>query len=310
MAQYTDTILMVQPVSFYYNEETAVNNYFQKEPERDEDVIQKLALQEFNSFVEKLRNHGVEVIVVKDNHKENTPDSVFPNNWFSTHEDGAVILYPMFAENRRKERRPDLQEILQNNGFIVDRIVDLSASEDSDKFLEGTGSMILDHDNQILYAAISPRTDKDLVLQWCEKMDFTPLMFRAVQSVEDQRIPIYHTNVMLTVGDKYAVVCLETIDDEQQRAQVIESLNKTEKEIIAITEEQMHKFAGNMLQVANKQGEKFLVMSQQAYNSLTEEQIENLEKHNNLITVAIPTIEKLGGGSARCMMAEVFLPVS
>lgn len=310
MAQYTDTIFMVQPISFYYNEETAINNFFQKEPERDEDVVQALALKEFNSFVEKLRNHGVEVIVVKDTKAENTPDSVFPNNWFSTHENGAVILYPMFAENRRKERRDDLREILQQNGFEIDRIEDLSASEDNDLFLEGTGSMIFDHDNQIVYAAISPRTDKDLVLKWCEKMDHTPLMFTASQTVNDERSPIYHTNVMLTIADNYAVVCLESIDDEQERARLIESFDKTGKEIIEITEKQMHSFAGNMLQVSSKQGEKYLVMSQQAFNSLEEEQIQRLENYNNLITVAIPTIEKLGGGSARCMMAEIFLPVS
>lgn len=309
MKQYTNTILMIEPVDFRYNEETAVNNYFQSQIEESQETIQQKALAEFQGMVSKLREHGVNVIVLKDTSEPHTPDSIFPNNWISFHENKMVALYPMFAKNRRDERREeDVLELLSEKGFEVEEIMDYTSAEEDDIFLEGTGSIILDRVNRIAYAAISPRTDEGLFLEFCEDFEYTPIIFEANQTVNGERMPIYHTNVMMCVADQYAVICLDTIDNKSEKKVVVESLKASGKEIIAISEEQMHQFAGNMLQVGGMGEAKFLVMSQTAYNSLTPEQIQTIEKYNPIIAVDIHTIETLGGGSARCMMAEVFLP--
>lgn len=309
MKQYTNTILMIEPVDFRYNEETAVNNYFQSQIEESQETIQQKALAEFQGMVSKLREHGVNVIVLKDTLEPHTPDSIFPNNWISFHENKMVALYPMFAKNRRDERREeDVLELLGEKGFDVEEIMDYTSAEEDDIFLEGTGSIILDRVNRIAYAAISPRTDEGLFLEFCEDFEYTPIIFEANQTVNGERMPIYHTNVMMCVADQYAVICLDTIDNKSEKKAVVESLKATGKEIIAISEEQMHQFAGNMLQVGGMGEAKYLVMSQTAYNSLTPEQIQTIEQYNPIIAVDIHTIETLGGGSARCMMAEVFLP--
>ena len=297
---------MIEPIAFGYNAETAENNYFQVE-QKGED-IQAKALAEFNVFVEKLRAKGINVITVKDTLEPHTPDSIFPNNWVSFHKDGKVVLYPMFATNRRVERRADIIESIQNQGFEVAEIDDWSSSENQSLFLEGTGSMIFDHDNKIAYGSVSLRLDEKLFREFCSKYGFTPVVFHSFQTVGEERLPIYHTNVMMCVADKFVVICLDCIDDEAERNNVIETIKNSGKEIIEISEAQMQQFAGNMLQVQNKDGEKFLVMSQTAYQSLNSEQVSNIEKYCEIIYSDLNTIEVNGGGSARCMLAEVFLP--
>lgn len=306
--QYTNTILMVEPVNFNYNPQTAVNNYFQNQVDEEAEKIQAQALAEFKNMVSTLRSKGVNVITIKDTDKPHTPDSIFPNNWISFHEDGTVVQYPMYAENRRLERREeDVLALLEEKGFNIIDVLDYTSAEAEEIYLEGTGSIILDRQNEIAYAAISQRTDEELFIEFCEELEYSPVIFTANQTVNGERLPIYHTNVMMCVADEYAVICLSTIDDKKQRKYVVENLKDTEKEIIAITEEQMHQFAGNMLQVGGL-WQKYLVMSQTAFDSLTTEQISAIEKYNPILPVKIDLIEKLGGGSARCMMAEVFLP--
>ena len=304
--QTASTVLMVEPIAFGYNAQTAENNYFQVE-QKDAD-IQTKALEEFNSFVDKLKSKGINVITVKDTLDPHTPDSIFPNNWVSFHDDGKVVLYPMFAPNRRVERRSDILEILKDSGFEITEIDDLSHFEDQDRFLEGTGSMIFDHDHNIAYGSVSLRLDEELFRQFCQKFGFRPVVFHSYQNAGEQRLPIYHTNVMMCVADKFVVICLDCIDDELEREKVQEVIKSTGKEIIEISEDQLQQFAGNMLQVQNKAGDKFLVMSESAYKSLTTEQISAIEKYCEIIYSDLNTIETNGGGSARCMLAEVFLP--
>lgn len=297
---------MIEPIAFGYNAETAKNNYFQVEQKGAD--IQSKALAEFKIFVEKLRSKGINVITVKDTIDPHTPDSIFPNNWVSFHKDGKVVLYPMFASNRRVERREDIIETIKNQGFEVDEIDDWSLPEIQGHFLEGTGSMIFDHDNKIAYGSVSLRLNENLFRQFCEKYGFTPVVFHSFQTVGEERLPIYHTNVMMCVADQFVVICLDCIDDEAERGNVIETITNSGKEIIEISEAQMQQFAGNMLQVQNKDGEKFLVMSQTAYQSLNQDQVSSIEKYCEIIYSDLNTIEVNGGGSARCMLAEVFLP--
>ena len=303
--QTTDTVLMIEPIAFGFNEQTAVNNYFQVQ---QEGKVQEKALEEFHSFVEKLRAKGINVLTIKDTIDPKTPDSIFPNNWVSFHNDGKVVLYPMFAPNRRVERRTDILETLKVKGFEITEIEDLSHFENQQKFLEGTGSMIFDHDHKIAYGSVSLRLDEELFRQFCTKFGFRPVVFHSYQNAGDQRLPIYHTNVMMCVADKFVVICLDCIDDELEREKVQEVIKSTQKEIIEISEDQMQQFAGNMLQVQNEAGEKFLVMSESAYRSLTAQQISAIEKYCEIIYSDLNTIETNGGGSARCMLAEVFLP--
>lgn len=306
--QVTNTILMIRPVNFRMNEQTAVNNYFQEDLSIKNDEINSKAQKEFDDFITKLRNHGVNVIVVDDKKETDTPDSIFPNNWISFHESGTVCVYPMFAENRRKERREDIFDILEGHGFRIDNVVDYTAAEEEGVFLEGTGSILKDRVNQKAYCALSERADEDLFIEFCEDFDCFPVIFTANQTVNGERLPIYHTNVMMAMAETFAVICSDTIDDKKERKNVVDHLKKDGREIIYITEEQMYQFAGNMLQVIGANNERFMVMSSAAYNSLDKARIDAIEKHCKIIHSPLDTIETCGGGSARCMMAEVFLP--
>ncbi|MGL2966900.1 citrulline utilization hydrolase CtlX [Flavobacterium sp. XGLA_31] len=311
MKQTTNSILMIRPVAFRMNEQTAVNNYYQKVLDGlSPETVNAKAQAEFDAFVNKLRKVGVNVVVVEDTLEPNTPDSIFPNNWISFHENGDVVLYPMFAENRRAERREDILDILEDDGFEINEIMDYTLAEEDNVFLEGTGSLLLDRENGKAYCALSPRADEELMIEFCEDFEFTPVIFEAYQTVNGERKLIYHTNVMMTLGDTFAVICADCIDDKKERKMVLDSLRGDDKEIILITEEQVNNFAGNMLEVKGKNDERFLVMSESAYKSLTKKQIAQLEAHVEIIHSSLDTIEACGGGSARCMMAEIFLPKS
>jgi hypothetical protein len=309
MLQTTNSILMIRPVNFRMNEQTAVNNYYQKVlKDLLPATVNQKAQGEFDAFVEKLRGFGVDVVVVSDTKELDTPDSIFPNNWVSFHADATVALYPMFAENRRLERREDVLEELEKNGFLIENIVDYTSAEDEQVYLEGTGSMILDRENKKAYCALSPRADEDLFIEFCEDFEYTPVAFTSYQTVDNKREAIYHTNVMMCVAETFAVVCLSTIDDKSERKNLLKSLKEDKKQVIDITEEQVTNFAGNMLQVKGANDEPFLVMSQAAHECLTQSQISQINRHCKIISSSLATIEACGGGSARCMMAEVFLP--
>lgn len=308
MMQITNTILMIRPVNFRMNEQTAVNNYFMEEMDLKNQAINAKAQSEFDVFVNALRNKGVEVIVIDDTKEFDTPDSIFPNNWISFHENGTVVIYPMFAENRRNERREDILDILEDKGFKIKDVVDYTSAEEQGVFLEGTGSILMDRINQKVYCALSDRAHEDLIIEFCEDFDCFPVIFTANQTVDGQRLPIYHTNVMMAMGEDFAVICLDTIDDKKERKNVVSHLKKDGKELIKITEAQMHQFAGNMLEVRGADDNRFLVMSSAAYNSLDPKQLAQIEKRCEIIHSPLDTIETCGGGSARCMMAEVFLP--
>lgn len=309
MQQTTNTILMIRPVNFRMNEQTAVNNYYQKVLENTlPSAVNANAQKEFDTYVDKLRSFGINVIVVSDTEDFDTPDSIFPNNWISFHENGTVGLYPMFAENRRQERREDVLEAIEKAGFLIDDVMDYTSAEEEDIFLEGTGSIILDRKHRKAYCALSPRADEELFVEFCEDFEYTPVIFESNQTVDGERKAIYHTNVMMCLGETFAVICLDSIDDKKERKNVLKHLKGDKKEVIAITEKQVNNFAGNMLQVRGNNDQRYLVMSQAAYNSLTEHQIKTIEKHCPIISSSLDTIEACGGGSARCMMAEVFLP--
>ena len=311
MNQTTNSILMIRPVAFRMNEQTAVNNYYQKVLENTTpSTVNAKAQNEFDAFVEKLRKVGVNVIVVEDTLDPDTPDSIFPNNWISFHENGDVTLYPMFAENRRAERREDILDILEDKGFVINEIMDYTSAEEDGFFLEGTGSIVLDRDNGKAYCALSPRADEELFIEFCEDYDLAPVIFEAFQTVEGERKQIYHTNVMMCLAETFAVICADCIDDKKERKMVLDSLRGDEKEIILITEAQLNNFAGNMLEVIGANERRYLVMSASAYQSLTKKQIAQLEEHLTILKVNLDTIEACGGGSARCMMAEIFLPAA
>ena len=308
MKQTTNTILMIRPVNFRMNEQTAVNNYFQEEIDFKNAEVNTKAQEEFDAFVEKLKHVGVNVIVENDDLELDTPDSIFPNNWVSFHQNGDVALYPMFAENRRRERREDVFLRLEKEGFKINNFIDYTEAEDDDVFLEGTGSLVLDRVNRKAYCALSPRADEGLFIEFCEDFEFTPIVFTANQTVNGNRLPIYHTNVMMCIAETFAVICLDTIDDKKERNNVVNHLESDGKQIIKITEAQMHQFAGNMLQVSGEGDKLYLVMSQSAHNSLMPEQIDKIEIHCPILSSSLELIETCGGGRARCMMAEVFLP--
>ena len=309
MKQTTNSIVMIRPVAFRMNEQTAVNNYYQK-------VIDGLlpatvnakAQQEFDTFVEKLRAVGIDVTVIDDTMEPSTPDSIFPNNWISFHENGDVALYPMFAENRREERREEILDLLEDKGFVIHNIVDYTSAEEDGFYLEGTGSLILDRANSKAYCALSPRADEELFIEFCEDFDYAPVIFEAFQTVEGERKLIYHTNVMMCLGETFAVICSDCIDDKKERKMVLDNLKENNKEVILITEAQMSNFAGNMLEVLGANDKRYVIMSAAAHNCLTPKQVEQLEKHAEIVSSSLDTIEACGGGSARCMMAEIFLP--
>jgi hypothetical protein len=309
MKQTTNSILMIRPVAFRMNEQTVVNNYYQKVlDELLPATVNAKAQQEFDAFVEKLTAVGVDVIVVDDTLNPDTPDSVFPNNWISFHENGDVALYPMFAENRRHERREEILDLLEEKGFVINNIVDYTSAEEDGFFLEGTGSLLLDRANAKAYCALSPRADEELFIEFCEDFDYAPVIFEAFQTVDSERKLIYHTNVMMCLGDTFAVICSDCIDDKKERKMVLDHLKVDGKEVILITEAQMNNFAGNMLEVRGANDKRYLVMSTAAHQSLTPKQIAQLERHAEILSSSLDTIEACGGGSARCMMAEIFLP--
>ncbi len=306
--QITNTILMVRPVNFRMNEQTAVNNYFQEDLALKNQKINEQAQQEFDAFVTALREKGVNVIVVDDRKDLDAPDSIFPNNWVSFHEDGTVGLYPMFAENRRRERREDILDLLEQRGYIIENIMDYTSAEEEGFYLEGTGSIVLDRVNEKAYCALSARADEELFIEFCEDFEYTPVVFTANQSVAGSRKPIYHTNVMMCLGETFAVICLDSIDDKKEKKNIVSHLKQDGKEIIAITEQQMHHFAGNMLQVMGMGNRRYLAMSSAAHDSLSLMQLDKLKAHCEIVHSSLDTIEACGGGSARCMMAEIFLP--
>jgi hypothetical protein len=309
MKQTTNSILMIRPVAFRMNEQTAVNNYYQKVLDGLlPATVNAKAQQEFDDFVEKLRAVGVDVTVVDDTLNPDTPDSIFPNNWISFHENADVALYPMFAVNRRAERREEILDMLEDKGFKIENIVDYTEAEDDGFFLEGTGSLLLDRANEKAYCALSPRADEELFIEFCEDFDYAPILFEAFQTVNGERKLIYHTNVMMCLGETFAVICADCIDDKKERKMVLDNLKKDNKEIVLITEAQVNTFAGNMLEVRGTDGKRYLVMSTAAHQSLTPKQIGQLEKHATILSSSLDTIEACGGGSARCMMAEIFLP--
>ena len=309
MQQTTNTILMIRPASFRMNEQTAVNNFYQQKMSGVLPAsINAKAQEEFDAFVLQLKAVGVEVVVIEDTKQPDTPDALFPNNWISFHENGDVAIYPMFAENRRLERREDVLEILEEKGFLIENVVDYSEAEEEEIYLEGTGSMVLDRQHRKAYCALSPRADEELFIEFCEDFEYTPVLFTAKQTVNGRREEIYHTNVMMCVGETFAVVCLDSIVDKSEKKNVLKHLKADKKEVIAILEEQVTQFAGNMLQVIGANNERYLVMSTSALESLTNQQLQTLKKHTKIIHSSLQTIETCGGGSARCMMAEVFLP--
>lgn len=302
--QTTSNILLVRPASFGFNHQTSESNAFQHSINESHAAIQQKVNEEFNGFVATLQAKGLNVIVADDTKNPIKPDAIFPNNWTSFHADGTVVLYPMFAPNRRLERRLDIIETLKKQ-FKVTAIIDLAVYESDYKFLEGTGSIVFDHDNKIAYACLSPRTHQELLLQLCHYINYTPHYFFAY---DENGKEIYHTNVMMCIGEKFAVICLQSITSINERHAVLTSLTKTGHEIIDISLEQMNHFAGNMLALQSGTGERLLALSQSAYDSLTLQQKEQLAKYCEFIPLPITTIETIGGGSARCMIAELFLP--
>jgi hypothetical protein len=297
---------MVRPASFGFNEETAANNAFQSNDQAlGKDQISQAAIQEFDAFVEKLRSYGVNVIVAEDSPFPAKPDAVFPNNWISFHDDGTVYTYPMYAPARRVERQEGIVKQIGRQ-FLINKKVQLEEFESIDQFLEGTGSMIFDRQNKLVYACLSPRTSLDLLHRFCKQIRYEPVAFHALDGKGQE---IYHTNVMMALGETFVVICMETVRDEEERDMLLEKFEETNKEIIEISLAQMMEFAGNMLQVRNETGETFLVMSERAYQSLNKQQVAAIQAHTNILYSPIPTIETYGGGSARCMMAEVFLPL-
>jgi hypothetical protein len=296
--QTASRILMIRPAHFAFNAQTAVNNAFQKAGEAD---VQQHALQEFDDLVEILRVNQIDVTVINDTELPHTPDSIFPNNWLSFHAPDQLVLYPMFANNRRLERKPAVLEFARLSGYTP--VLDLTSYENENQFLEGTGSMVLDRESKIAYACLSARTHLAVLQKYCEEMNYTPCTFHAFDA---RQTPIYHTNVMMCIAKELAVVCLESIHDSAERKQLEQTLNSTRKQVIEISLTQVDCFAGNMLQVQNQKGQRLMVMSSQAFQSLTTMQVQKLTLQNKIIHSPLNTIERLGGGSARCMMAEMF----
>ena len=294
-------ILMVRPYQFYFNQQTAANNFFQSNVNIEN--ANELAIAEFDAMVEKLRAHQIKVNVVQDTKDPSTPDSIFPNNWVSTHEGGTLCLYPMFAQNRRAERKSTVIDFLESN-YKIENTLDLTDLEKEGIFLEGTGSMVLDHQNKLAYGCLSERLDKNAFYEWCDKMQFKAIAFKAV---DDKAQPIYHTNVMMCMGDQFVVICLDSIPNEKEKQMLVDSFDQTNKEVITISQDQLNHFAGNMLQVFDINEKPHLIMSEQAHTSLDPAQVKSLEKYNPILPISIPTIEALGGGSTRCMMAEIYL---
>ena len=306
MDQSTNTVVMIRPIIFARNEQTAVNNYFQQLDSLGFGDSSMAAIREFDELVSKLRCNGINVVVWQDNPEPYTPDSIFPNNWISFHENNSAFVYPMYAPNRRQERLNDITSRINTAGFELKQVINLSKYEDEGKYLEGTGSLVLDRMNKVAFAAISERTNQEVLNDWSIKSGYRVVAFSAFHSVNGKRLPVYHTNVIMSICSDVAVICLESIDDLEERSMVKSSLEQFRK-IVLITEEQVNHFAGNMLELRNSTGKKYLVMSERAYKSLNPDQKAALEESMELLYSPLETIENLGGGSARCMIAEVFL---
>ena len=300
--QITDTILMIRPAAFGPNEETATTNFFQGQQSKNE-FVQQLALNEFNNMIGILRKHDINVIVIDDTPAPVKPSAIFPNNWLSTSPEGIVSLFPMYASNRRPEKRDDILQLLAEK-FVIKAVQDWSEFEVEGKFLEGTGSMVIDHENKVIYTCHSPRTDMSVLEKFANANKYRAIAFLAT---DKNGQPVYHTNVVMTLGEDFAVLCEEAIEEEWELIAIRQLLDSSGHDVIRITKEQMHCFAGNMLQVKNTKSEKFLVMSQTAFDTLYDDQKEALSARNILLPVPIPVIEQTEGGSVRCMMAEVFL---
>jgi hypothetical protein len=297
------TLLMVRPAAFGYNDETAANNYFQHNTVMDRETLQQTALAEFDAMVNLLRSHDVDVLVLEDSKEPPKPDAIFPNNWISTSPDGKIFVYPMYAPNRRTEKRGEILDQLARE-FVVNDLQDWSEFEVEGRFLEGTGSMVIDFDHEMIYAAISERTNLSVLEKFASGNGFQAIVFLAT---DKDGQPVYHTNVVMALGEKFAILCEEAIEEEWELIAVTQLLESSHHTIIQITREQMHAFAGNMLEVKNKKGESLIVLSQTAMDSLRTDQLKKLESYGKLIPVAVPTIENVEGGSVRCMMAEIFL---
>jgi len=304
--QTTDQLLMIRPSCFYTNEQTARNNYFQKQTDECQRSTTAKAQQEFDDFVGELRSHGVKVYVWQDPEEPQTPDALFPNNWVSFHNPLTLVTYPMYAVNRQMEVSNAPIKFLESKGLFFTKKLDFTSHISSNVFLEGTGSMVLDRVNKIAYCARSERTNPILIDMFCQKMGYSAVVFSSLQSVNGQRKPIYHTNVMMSVGLDFALVCLDSVDDTNERNVLIRSLEKSEKKIIELTEDQIHQFAGNVLELQSASGNRLLAMSSTAYFALTDSQKEEFSSNLTMLHSPLPTIERLGGGSARCMMAELF----
>lgn len=302
----TDHVLMVRPASFRANEQTAANNYYQKHTALTAAQSLLQAQSEFDTLASCLRMNNIKVTVVQDTLTPDTPDALFPNNWFALLGKGQLVLFPMFAENRRAERSNSIIETLSKEGYEVTDTVDYSVYEQKQHFLEGTGSMVLDHQNRIAYCALSARADAHLFHLFCEAFNFKPVVFHAYQTVGIARLLIYHTNVMMVVAPAFALVCLDAVDDPMERASLQDSLTFSGKVVIPLTEKQLTQFAGNMLALTATDGTALLVMSTRAYDALTTKQLLQLQQYVKLVHSPIPTIEDLGGGSVRCMLAEVY----
>ena len=305
--QTTNQLLMIRPSCFYTNEQTATNNYFQQQTQESQGTSTAKAQQEFDDFVSELRSHGVSVYVWQDSIEPNTPDALFPNNWISFHNPKTIVTYPMYAPNRQMEVSKAPIKFLESKGFLFSNRIDFTSFISSNQYLEGTGSMVLDRVNQIAYCARSERTNPILIDMFCEKMGYTAVVFSSFQSVNGQRQPIYHTNVMMSVGIDFAIVCLDSIDDTGERNVLIRSLEKSGKKIIELTENQIHQFAGNVLELQSDKGKRLIAMSTSAFHALTDSQKSALSSKLTIVHSPLPTIEQLGGGSSRCMMAELFM---
>lgn len=300
--QTTSKIIMVRPAAFGFNIETAANNTFQHAPQETPEAVKALAIEEFDRLVDRLQSEDVEVKVIQDTPFPVTPDAIFPNNWISFHEDGSIVTYPMFAGLRREERREEIIKDLEQE-FLVSQRLDFERFESQNLFLEGTGSMVLDREHNIAYACLSPRTDPTILEKWCSEMGYTPFTFIAKYQEQE----IYHTNVMMAIGDGIAVVCLEVIEPASRGDELYTHLSSFGREVVVLRKAQIGSFAGNMLAIRNKKGEQLMVMSKSAYQSLDEEQLKMISRHARIISSDIPTIETIGGGSVRCMIAENFL---
>ena len=297
------TILMIRPAAFGYNPETAFNNYFQSPSSLSREDIQLSAIKEFDNMVRLLKKHEINVMVMDDTPEPAKPDAIFPNNWFSTSPEGLMAVYPMYAPSRRAEKRDDILRWIKEN-FLVNDLQDWSEHETEGRFLEGTGSMVMDHDNKLIYAAISERTNISVLEKFAATNGYQAITFIAT---DRNNHPVYHTNVVMTLGNEFAVLCEDAIEEEWELIAIRQLLESTGHTIIPITKDQMHCYAGNMLQLKNNKEEKLLLLSQTAFDSLRKEQKQMLEAYSRLVPIPVPTIEKVEGGSVRCMIAEIFL---